>query len=416
MAYSVSFVTRYIKSLLENDLHLQSIKVEGEVSNITYQSNGNIYFTLKDDSALLPCVMFKSNGRRLAFRPDTGSKIEVSGRISLYEPNGKYQLIATSIKACGQGELYRRFMELKEELEEAGMFDSSYKRLIPSHIRTLGVITSPTGAAIRDIISIATGKNPYISIILYPALVQGEGAKESLARGICTLDSMGLDVIILGRGGGSLEDLWAFNERIVAEAIFASNTPIISAVGHETDFSISDYVADLRAPTPTAAAEIAVYSMEELKGNLAGIYGRLNNDIYSVIEKNQKRAEYSHKHILSLSPKAILNRKRVRLQNVSKLMYNAMKSKLDRGEKLQNMAKLLDNTMLNKLELSRENIKRMANGLNALSPAARLSQGYSYITDSEGKNIYKKDDVSPGDRVNIRVCDGDIIAEVREVI
>ena len=253
--YSVGQVNTYIKQMFQQDFMLNRMFVRGEVSNCKYHTSGHIDFSLKDEMGTIACVMFAGNRRGLAFRMKDGDKVVVGGSVNVYERDGRYQLYAKDIKLEGAGILYERFLALKAELEEMGMFASEYKQQIPSYVRRLGVVTAPTGAAIQDIRNISYRRNPYIQIVLYPALVQGEGAKESIAAGIEALDQMNLDLIIVGRGGGSIEDLWAFNEEVVARAIFQCNTPVISAVGHETDTTIADFVADLRAPTPSAAAE-----------------------------------------------------------------------------------------------------------------------------------------------------------------
>ena len=256
--YSVGQVNTYIKNMFAQDFLLRRLSVKGEVSNCKYHSSGHIYFTLKDGGGTLQAVMFASQRRGLNFKLVEGQQVVVKGTVDVYERDGKYQLYASEIELSGRGDLYLRFEKLLKELEEMGMFDPQYKRPIPRFAKTVGIVTAPTGAAIRDIMNISHRRNPYVQLILYPALVQGDGAKDSIVKGIRTLDAMGLDVLIVGRGGGSIEDLWAFNEEEVARAIFACNTPVISAVGHETDVTIADYAADLRAPTPSAAAELAV--------------------------------------------------------------------------------------------------------------------------------------------------------------
>ena len=261
--YSVGQVNSYIKNMFTQDFMLGRIYVKGEVSNCKYHTSGHIYFSLKDETGTIACVMFAGQRGGLAFRMREGQQVIVLGSVNVYERDGRYQLYAKEIILDGAGLLYEKFEKLKQELEEMGMFEQEYKRPIPPFASTVGIVTAPTGAAIRDIIHIASRRNPYVQLYLCPALVQGEDAAESIADGIRRLDAFGVDVIIVGRGGGSIEDLWAFNEEIVARAIFACQTPVISAVGHETDTTIADYVADLRAPTPSAAAELAVY--EEAK-------------------------------------------------------------------------------------------------------------------------------------------------------
>ena len=262
--YSVAQVNSYIKNMFAQDFALRSIYVRGEVSNCKYHTSGHIYFTLKDASGTLAAVMFAGSRSGLKFRLAEGQKIIAGGSISVYERDGKYQLYARDIVLDGIGDLYQRFEELRDRLQEMGMFAKEYKQPIPAYVSRVGIVTAQTGAAVQDIINISSRRNPYVQLYLYPALVQGEGAADSVVNGIRTLDAMGMDVLIVGRGGGSIEDLWAFNEEKVAYAIFNCKTPVISAVGHETDVTIADYVADLRAPTPSAAAELAVYDVRAL--------------------------------------------------------------------------------------------------------------------------------------------------------
>ena len=260
--YSVGQVNTYIKNMFAQDFMMQRISVKGEVSNCKYHSSGHIYFTLKDAVGTIGAIMFAGNRRGLAFPMKEGDQVIVTGSREVYERDGKYQLYAREIALDGAGNLYLKFEALKRELEEMGMFAPEYKKPIPKYIRRLGIVTAPTGAAVQDIRNIAKRRNPYVQLILYPALVQGDGAVNSIINGIHALDALGVDVIIVGRGGGSIEDLWAFNEEEVARAIFECETPVISAVGHETDTTIADYVADMRAPTPSAAAELAVFDYQ----------------------------------------------------------------------------------------------------------------------------------------------------------
>ena len=277
--YTVGQVNSYIKNMFAQDFLLQELSVKGEVSNCKYHSSGHIYFTLKDEKGTISCVMFAGNRSGLAFRMAEGMQVVVRGSIDVYLRDGKYQMYAQSITPDGAGALYERFERLKQELLERGMFAPEYKKPIPRFARTVGVVTAPTGAAIRDIINIISRRNPYVQIILYPALVQGESAASSIVKGIAALERRKVDVIIVGRGGGSIEDLWAFNEEIVAQAVFDCNVPVISAVGHETDTTITDFAADLRAPTPSAAAELAVYDVRQLLGQLEGARASLYRQI-----------------------------------------------------------------------------------------------------------------------------------------
>ena len=274
--YSVGQVNTYIKNMFAQDFMLQRISVKGEVSNCKYHTSGHIYFTIKDAAGTLNAVMFAGSRKGLKFQMKEGDQVVVTGSVEVYERDGKYQIYAREIELDGAGNLYQKFEALKQELEEMGMFAAEYKQPIPSYAMKIGVVTAPTGAAVQDIRNISLRRNPYVQIILYPALVQGEGAADSIVKGIRMLDEAGVDVMIVGRGGGSIEDLWAFNEEKVARAIFDCRTPVISAVGHETDFTIADFVADLRAPTPSAAAELAVAQYGKLVENAAGFRERLN--------------------------------------------------------------------------------------------------------------------------------------------
>lgn len=301
--YSVGQVNTYIKNMFSQDFMLNRISIKGEVSNCKYHTSGHIYFSLKDETGTLSCVMFAGQRKGLGFAMKNGDKVVAEGSVSVYERDGKYQLYARSITLEGAGLLYERYLALKKELEEMGMFSQEYKQPIPAYVKKVGIVTAPTGAAIQDIRNIAGRRNPYVQLILYPALVQGEGAKESIVKGIETLDAWGVDVIIVGRGGGSIEDLWAFNEEEVARAIFHCQTPIISAVGHETDTTIADFVADLRAPTPSAAAELAVADVRQLLETLRAYRQKLTfgmeNQIYS-LRQRMKQYEMKLEYGLSL--------------------------------------------------------------------------------------------------------------------
>ena len=294
--YSVSQVNSYIKNMFTQDYLLNRISVKGEISNCKYHSSGHIYFTLKDKSGTLSAVMFASQRKGLTFTLQEGQQVVVSGSVDVYERDGKYQLYAREIKRDGNGDLFERYQKLRDELEEMGMFAPEYKQPIPKYAKTVGIVTASTGAAIRDIMNISARRNPYVQLVLYPALVQGEQAKYSIVQGIKTLDKMGLDVMIVGRGGGSIEDLWAFNEEMVARAIFECHTPVISAVGHETDVTIADYVADMRAPTPSAAAELAVFDYRQFEGQVAMYHQALLRSM----ERKMERRRYWLEQYLSL--------------------------------------------------------------------------------------------------------------------
>ena len=390
--FSVGQINRYVKNMFTQDFILQKIYVKGEVSNCKYHTSGHIYFSLKDETGVLSCVMFAGHRRGLAFRMKDGDRVVVGGAVDVYERDGRYQLYAKEISLEGAGALYERFLALKTELEEMGMFAQEYKQPIPAFIHRLGVVTAPTGAAVQDIRNISLRRDPYLQIILYPALVQGEGAADSIVRGIHMLDQAEVDVIIVGRGGGSIEDLWAFNEEKVARAIFECRTPIISAVGHETDFTIADFVADLRAPTPSAAAELAVADFRQILQNIAGLRDRMQKAM-------QRRAELGRAQLMPyqmrfqyLNPEAKLRDNRQRLADLDELLRRAMK---------------------NRIAEERHMLGIYLERYRGLSPLYKLNQGYSFVSDREGNGIISTKQVHSGDLLEISVTDGVIEAEVR---
>ena len=391
--YSIRQVNLYISNMFRQDFMLNRIYVKGEVSNCKYHTSGHIYFSLKDDSGSLACVMFAGNRSGLKFQMQNGQSVIVLGSISVYERDGKYQLYAREIIQDGMGLLYEKFQALKQELEEMGMFAPEYKQPIPAFSRRVGIVTAPTGAAIRDIMNISYRRNPYVQLILYPALVQGEEAADSIVRGIELLDQSHVDVIIVGRGGGSMEDLWAFNEEKVARAIFQCETPVISAVGHETDFTIADYVADLRAPTPSAAAELAVADMAAIQGQLRDMQQRLQNRMSERLSDRKKELEHLQEKLKYVSPQHQIQEKYQRLTDIE--------------EELQ---MLMQQTMKEQRHQLMIYVERM----KGLSPLEKLSQGYSYTADARGKKITATEQVQPGDLLQIYVSDGQILAEVKE--
>ncbi len=389
--YTVGQLNNYIRSMFTQDYLLNSICVQGEVSNLKYHSTGHIYFTLKDQAGTIACIMFAGNRSGLSFRMEEGMEIIVSGNVDVYERDGKYQLYAKKIFLSGNGLLNERFELLKKKLSEMGMFAPEYKRIIPKYIKTLGVVTAPTGAAVRDIIQITKRRNPYVRIILYPAIVQGENAVASIVKGIRLLDRDDVDVIIVGRGGGSIEDLWAFNEEEVAEAVFNCNTPVISAVGHETDITICDYVADLRAPTPSAAAEIAVFEMESYSNMLLSYKEALKKSMLSITDKR----------------KAVTERYRLKLRNQSpsfKLKENKMH--------LIRMEEDLSRCMEDKIMSRKNRLNLLISELKGLSPLDKLNQGYCFLENGQGKVIADIEKVNIGDNLVISVKNGEIGAVV----
>lgn len=391
--YTVGQVNAYIKNMFAQDFMMNRIYVKGEVSNCKYHTSGHIYFTLKDETGALTAVMFAGNRKGLTFPMKNGDNVVVLGSISVYERDGKYQLYAKEIILDGAGLLYQKFEALKKELEEMGMFSKEYKRPIPKYIKNLGIVTAPTGAAIRDIQNISKRRNPYVQTILYPALVQGEGAAASIVNGIHALEELKVDVIIVGRGGGSIEDLWAFNEEIVARAIFECSIPIISAVGHETDTTIADYVADLRAPTPSAAAELAVYDWRELEQQILAIKMELNRSISDKLEQTEERIRQYERQLKLLTPQHRLNEKRQFI--------------VDLEEKLQMY-------MQQKIQQKKHQMELYAGQLEGMSPVKKLSQGYSYVSDDAGKAVNDVNKVKKGDNIIVHMLNGKVTAEVTE--
>ena len=392
--YSVGQVNTYIKNMFQQDFLLNRISVKGEISNCKYHTSGHIYFSLKDESGALSCVMFAGQRRGLAFPMKNGDRVVVSGSVSVYERDGKYQLYAREITLEGAGLLYERYLALKKELEEMGMFAQEYKQPIPKYARTVGVVTAPTGAAVQDIRNIAGRRNPYVQLILYPALVQGEGAKESIVRGIRTLDAMHLDVIIVGRGGGSIEDLWAFNEEEVARAIFECRTPVISAVGHETDTTIADYAADLRAPTPSAAAELAVADIRVFLQTLRGYQDKLARTVEDRIYLARQNLRHYQTKLNYLSPENKIRENRTRLIDAEDRIQSAMK---------------------NQIYLARQNLQVYLERMKGLSPLNKLNQGFSYVEDQEHKAVTSISQVQIGDTLKIQVTDGTILTRAEEI-
>ena len=392
--YTVGQVNTYIKQMFSQDFMLTNICVKGEISNCTYHSSGHIYFTLKDRTGVISAVMFKGNRGGLDFTLEEGQKVLVTGSINVFERDGKYQLYAREITLEGSGLLYQRFEQLKNELEEMGLFDTMYKKQIPKYSLKIGICTAKTGAAIQDIINITKRRNPYVQLYLYSSLVQGAEAAADIVNGIRYLDHMDLDVIIVGRGGGSIEDLWAFNEEIVARAIFDCNTPIISAVGHETDTTIADFVADMRAPTPSAAAELAVFDYNEFLINISHYHQLLLSEIKKNVDKNRDKIKYYE---------ARLN------------VYNPINQLQNKKQYADELYTRLDETFKNIL---RDRIHKLAiysEKLNGLSPLNRISKGFAYVTDNSGNQINTVEQVKEKDEISLIVKDGKIKAQVSTV-
>lgn len=391
--YSVGQVNTYIKNLFAQDFLLERIAVKGEISNCKYHTSGHIYFTLKDATGAIACVMFAGNRKGLAFRMKEGDNVVVNGSIQVYERDGKYQLYAKEITLDGAGALYVRFEQLKQELAEMGMFAPEYKQPIPLYIRRLGIVTAPTGAAIQDIRNIAHRRNPTVQLILYPALVQGEGAAASIVNGIRALEAIGVDAMIVGRGGGSIEDLWAFNEEIVARAVFDCSVPIISAVGHETDTTIIDYVADLRAPTPSAAAELAVWRREDAQDLTARKKQQMDERMDQIISQARRRADTLAMRLKYLSPENQLNTKRrYALELEDRLTLHMQHALQDAKHRLQLLAQQME----------------------AASPLKKLGEGYALVTDEGGKTVREFAQIETGKKLTLHMLEGDVITRVEE--
>ena len=392
--YTVKQVNLYIKNMFTQDFMLNRIYVKGEVSNCKYHTSGHIYFSLKDESGTIACIMFASARSGLSFRMREGQKVVVLGSVNVYERDGKYQLYANEIILEGAGLLYEKFEALKQELEEMGMFADEYKQPIPKCAKTVGIVTAPTGAAVRDIIQIASRINPYVQLILYPALVQGEGAADSIVRGIRMMEKQNVDVMIVGRGGGSIEDLWAFNEEKVARAIFECRVPVISAVGHETDTLISDYVADLRAPTPSAAAELAVYDHRQVSEQMEAFLSRMRRQMRLKTMLERRRLEQLELRLKHTHPQQKLNENRQILQELENRLRDRMQMLLEENK--------------HRLAIYTEQI-------DGLSPLKKLSQGYSYTELADGENVRSVQQVKDGQEISVYVTDGKIKARIVEV-
>lgn len=390
---TVTDLNKYIKDKIDGDEMLNNVLVKGEISNFKNHYTGHMYFTLKDENSLIKCVMFKSYTTHLSFMPKDGMKVMVLGSVAVFERDGVYQIYAKAMKEDGLGSLYTAYEELKKKLEREGLFAEEHKKKIPFMPKTIGVLTSNTGAVIRDIINVSTRRNPGVHIRLYPVPVQGPGAAERIAEGIKFMNENKLaDVLIIGRGGGSLEDLWPFNEEIVARAIYDSELPIISAVGHETDFTIADFVADLRAPTPSAAAELAVANIDDVRETL-----KLYNNRYKVALK--KKIE-----LMRLSYEKCMARP----------AYKNPTQKINEQYMVIDMkVKALQNSMMLKLKEAKTSFVKETAKLDSLSPLKTLTRGYSIVTKQEsGKVIKSVDDLNSGEKVNLRLSDGQKTATI----
>ena len=393
--FSVTQINTYIKRMFQSDYALRRISIKGQVSNCKYHSSGHIYFSLKDEGSQISCVMF-ANARYdgLKFELEDGQEVVVDGNISVYERGGSYQLYAQEIRLNGIGELYVAYEMLKQKLYEEGLFDHEKKKPIPKNPKKIGVVTARTGAAIHDIISTATRRNPYVQLILYPAKVQGDGASDTIVAGIKALDQYGVDIIIVGRGGGSIEDLWAFNEEKVARAIYEAQTPIISGTGHEVDTTIADYAADLRAATPTAACELAVPDIREVMEGIINREYTLRTLLKQVVRRYQMKLQQYQITIANFDPRFQLQEQKMHLAELEEQIHAVMKNKMTDYQ--------------HKLELYTKE-------LHGLSPTAKLINGFGYIEGSNGEPVTSVKKVMEGDRISLTISDGTIITKAEQI-
>ncbi len=412
---TVSQITRYLKYKFDNDENLNTVFLKGEISNFKNHTTGHLYFTIKDENSRILAIMFRNNALKLKFKPTDGSKVLVVGKISVYEATGNYQIYVTDMQEDGVGNLYLEFEKLKKKLQEKGYFAKEHKKPIPKFPKKIGVITASTGAAIKDIITTINRRYRLAEVYLFPSLVQGENAKEDIVKKLKQADSFGCDVIILGRGGGSIEDLWPFNEEIVAEAIYNAKTPIISAVGHEIDFTISDFVADLRAPTPTAGAELAVPNSLELKQYIKQLELRLIKNATYIIEAKKKKLDYLTSRPILKNPMDIYV---IKQQKLDMLLEKALYLIKEKTNLANNQVAILQNNLVVNIDKQLKNkervFERVLTKLETLNPISTIKRGYS-ITRKEGKVITELKNVKKEDVIKTEVQDGYITSKVLEV-
>lgn len=412
---TVTQINKYIKYKFENDENLNLVYLKGEISNFKNHSSGHLYFTLKDENSRIMAVMFRNNAMKVKFNPQDGTKVLVIGRVNVYEANGNYQIYVEEMMEDGIGNLALEFEKLKKKLSEKGYFDERFKKPIPKFPKKIGIITATTGAAIRDIITTINRRYRNVELDIFPCLVQGVGAKEDIVRNLNLANNFDLDVIILGRGGGSIEDLWAFNEEIVAEAIFNSKIPIISAVGHEIDFTISDFVADLRAPTPTAAAELAVPSTIELISYINQLNIRRNKGIVNIINKNKEKLLSLTSSYILKNPETIYEVKAQKIDNLVEKLLFIIKSKLDNNyNNLKHIEVRFNNNIKNTLNNKTNRYINILNKLEALNPILTIKRGYT-ITSINDKSFNSINSVKKDDIIKTKVMDGYIKSKVIEI-
>ena len=414
--YSITALNRAIKNMFDREPALENIFIKGEISNYKHHTRGHLYFTLKDENSRINAVMFSSAASKLNFVPEDGMNVLVSGRVTVYEQNGGYQIYVNEMQLDGIGNLYLEYEKLKKKLELEGLFDSKYKKSIPKYPKRIGIITASTGAAIKDILSTIKRRYPICETILFPSLVQGDGAKESIVRQLERAQDYDLDVIICGRGGGSIEDLWAFNEEIVARAIFNSKIPVISAVGHEVDFTIADFVADLRAPTPTGAAEMAVPNLSDINSLLNQYKIRLNENINNYIKNCTNKLDSLKNSYILKNPMSMYEVKEQKLDSYIDILNKLIKNKLDTYQvRLDNInSKYVLNNPMSMLDSKVHKYELLLNTLELVNPLNILSKGYS-VVKSNDKVIKSYKDLKKNDIINIKLHEGNVSASVIEV-
>ena len=413
---TVGALTRYIKYKIDNDKHLKTVFLKGEISNFKMHSTGHMYFSIKDETSKINAIMFSRDAKNVTFEPKEGTKILVVGRISVYESTGNYQIYVSEMIEDGVGNLYIAFEKLKEKLSKEGLFDDKYKKKIPKMPKKIGIITAPTGAAIKDILSTIKRRYPVCETILFPSLVQGDNAKEDIVKNLKIANTYDLDVIILGRGGGSIEDLWPFNEEIVAREIFASKIPIISAVGHEVDFTIADFVADLRAPTPTGAAEMAVPNMIDIINHIKQLTIRLNESLNKKIKLEKINLEKSKNSIVIKNPMIMIDNKKQKIDLIKESVIRILNLKLENNK--NKIEKIKQNYILNNPEViykeKQNKLSNLIEKLELVNPLGVLKRGYS-ITKQDNKVITKIKDIKKTKPLIIKLQDGNIETEIKNI-
>lgn len=436
---SVTALTRYIKRKFDVDPHLQGVMVKGEISNFKQHTSGHMYFTLKDENTRILAVMFSKDTRSMKFMPENGMKVLITGNITVFESSGQYQIYVKKMQPDGIGDLYLAYEQLKEKLEKEGLFSPQYKQPLPKFPSTVGVITSPTGAAVRDIITTIKRRYPIANILIIPALVQGENAPRSVVNAIQQANEMDeIDCLIVGRGGGSIEELWAFNEEIVARAIFSSKIPIISAVGHETDFTIADFVADMRAPTPTGAAEMAVPHIEELLERILTRQARLSRVMKERVNYGRDRLSRIERSYAFKYPKRVYEQKMEQVDKATERLirgaelvflkqrdtYDALKRRIERNhphelvieasKQRERIEKQINRAMAGILSAKQKDFSQMIATLEALSPLKVMDRGYSLVYDDEGQLVKSVNQVTSDDKIKVRMADGSLLCKVMD--